>query len=291
MAAQIVIRSQFVIQAQLHATLFGDIWICRDLQNDNQLVAVKQVRLDLARQALAHGLVLDSPWDERRTLDTLLMLGPHDNVLQTYQHFQQDDSWFVVMEYCEGGDLWQTLERLPHSRLPEIQALPLFSQIVRGVHLLHDNGIAHRDLSLENVLLSRNGGAGGRPFGTAKICDFGLSTNAARVCHERVGKAYYMAPEVVAGVPYDPLAADVWSLGIILFVMLTGSPLTPLASEEEKEFVALMKFGVGRILESWRMGGLVSLATVHLLVRMLTVNPATRLTVGDVAEHPALMPF
>ncbi|KAL4174564.1 hypothetical protein KRP22_006501 [Phytophthora ramorum] len=99
MAAQIVIRSQFVIQAQLHATLFGDIWICRDLQNDNQLVAVKQVRLDLARQALAHGLVLDSPWDERRTLDTLLMLGPHDNVLQTYQHFQQDDSWDVTRDF------------------------------------------------------------------------------------------------------------------------------------------------------------------------------------------------
>ncbi|GMF22977.1 unnamed protein product [Phytophthora lilii] len=187
------------VHARLRATLFGDIWLCHDTRDHNRAVAVKEVRLDLARQALARNLQLDDPFTESHTLNMLQMLGPHDNLMQVYQHFEQDDSWFVVMEYCEGGDLWQALQSEPHNRLPEFQALPLFAQIVRGVRLLHANGIAQRDLSLENILIGHgDDGATNTP----EICDFGLSTKADRVCHERVRKAYYMAPEVVSGMKY-----------------------------------------------------------------------------------------
>ncbi|KAG6612130.1 Serine/threonine protein Kinase [Phytophthora cinnamomi] len=301
-----MLRGQFTFHAKLHETLFGDIWLCHDRQNDNRTVAVKQVHLDRVRDAVTRDLQLDSPFAESQTLEVLRMLGPHDNILQVHEQFLHDDSWFAVMEYCEGGDLWQNLQREPHNRLPEQQALALFAQVVHGVRLLHANGVAHRDLSLENVLLGHgrhhdgdgasgdnDGGDGGEGDDgeivvTPKICDFGLSTKTNRVCRERVGKAYYMAPEVVAGIAYDPRAADVWSLGIMLFVMLTGSPLTPLASPKEKAFVALKDFGVRRILDAWHMGDMVSLVTVHLLVGMLQIDPAVRFTVEDVATHLAL---
>jgi len=281
---------QFAVQTRLHATLFKGIWLCHDLQQDGQLVVVKQVRLDFARQALARQLQLDNPWEESHILDALRELGPHENIVQAQQQFEQEDCWYAVMEYCGGGDLWGTLEREPRNRLPEVQALPLFKQIFQGVRFLHTNGIAHRDLSLENVLLSHNNNGGGAgAFGTPKICDFGLSTDSDQTCRERVGKNYYMAPEVVAGDAYNPRAADMWSLGIILFVMLTGSPLTPLASEKEEAFVALKEFGIERIVETWHMSDLVSRATMDLLVGLLQIDPFARFTAEDVVVHRALM--
>ncbi|KAL3658649.1 hypothetical protein V7S43_016285 [Phytophthora oleae] len=279
-----VLHGRFAVQFRLHATLFGGVWLCRDLQDNNRTVAVKQMDLTFARQAVARNLHLDNPWTESRTLDTLTALDRYDNIVQVYQQFQQGDSWFIVMEYCDEGDLWQELERQPHQRYPEAQALQLFAQIASGVQILHANSIAHRDLSLENVLLSHKGDG----IATPKICDFGLSTKTDHLCRERVGKAYYMAPEVVAGVKYDPKAVDVWSLGIILFVLLTGSPLTLIASETEKEFTVLKTFGVEAILRAWEMDDLVSPLATDLLTKMLQTVPAHRLTVQEVVAHPAL---
>ncbi|OWZ05384.1 Protein kinase [Phytophthora megakarya] len=276
--------SRFTAQTKLHDTLFGAIWMCHDADS---VVVVKQIHLDLARQAFTRNFQVDNPWAERRVLDVLQLIGPHDNVVQVYQQFQQNNAWFVVMEYCDGGDLCQMLERLPQHRFPEVEALSLFTQIIRGVQWLHLNGIAHRDLSLENVLLSYNS-SNNESIGTAKICDFGLSTKGDRTCCERVGKPYYMAPEVVAGTAYDPQAADVWSLGVVLFVMLTGSPLVPIAAEKEPGFIGLKEFGVGWILGAWHMNDLVSPATERLLVGMLQIDPATRFTVEEVAVHPAI---
>ncbi|GMF35493.1 unnamed protein product [Phytophthora lilii] len=279
-----LLRGRFAVQAKLHEALLGDIWLCQDRQEDNRLVAVKRVHLELSRRALAHGLPIDDPCNEGHAVDTLRMLGPHENVVQVHQHFRENDSWFLVMEHCAGGDLCHTLERLPQNRLPEIQALPLFASIARGVRLVHANGIAHRDLSLENVLLAHTDGSIGIP----KICDFGLSTKADQECCGLVGKPYYMAPEIVAGARYDPRAADVWSLGIMLFVMLTGSPLTRIASGNDPALIALKKFGVDAILDAWHLRNRVSIETVQLLVGMLKIDPTARFTVEDVVEHPAL---
>ncbi|KAG3063020.1 hypothetical protein PI124_g18929 [Phytophthora idaei] len=280
--------SRFAVQHKLHEALFGDIWLCCDRQDANRVVAVKQIHLDRVRQAFTRTFQLDNPWSEGYTLNSLQLLEPHENVLQTLDQFLEGDTWFIVMEFCDGGDLCQTLESLPQHHLPEVEVLPLFLQIVRGVRWLHSNGIAHRDLSLENVLLSRSNGDGDGATATAKICDFGLSTEAERVCHERVGKVHYMAPEVVAGSAYDPRAADVWSLGIILFVLLTGSPLVPIASEIEAGFTALQEFGVERVVGAWHMDELLTPAAVDLLGGMLQVDPRDRLSVEEVMAHPAL---
>lgn len=149
-----------------------------------------------------------------------------------------------------------------------------------GVDYLHRHlRIAHRDLSLENVLVHN---------GVCKISDFGLSVDANARCCGRVGKAYYMAPEVVAGETYDPVKADVWSLGILWFILLTGSPLVPIASTKATSFLALRRCGVASVFKSWGFEKKVSPAVIGLVSRMLTVDPKERISLDELVAQPFL---
>ncbi|ETM01730.1 serine/threonine protein kinase [Phytophthora nicotianae] len=163
--------------------------------------------------------------------------------------------------------------------MEESEALSLMRQVLKGVHYLHSTlGVAHRDLSLENVLLSR---------GVCKITDFGLSTDARKVCEGgQVGKDFYMAPEVVAGERYNPALADVWSLGIMWFIMLTGSPLVSLASPSEKAFTAVERHGVGAVIDVWGHSDRISRDTISVLEKMLQTDPRRRIRLDQVLAHP-----
>ncbi|KAG3189073.1 hypothetical protein PC110_g5633 [Phytophthora cactorum] len=124
--------------------------------------------------------------------------------------------------------------------------------------------------------------------GICKIGDFGLSTRTDQPCFGRVGKAYYMAPEVVLSRDvYDSKAADVWSLGIILFILVTGSPLVPLAANEDAAFRAFRKVGLREVLEAWHMDELLARSAMELLDGMLQCDPTKRLTIEQVLNHEA----
>ncbi|KAF1314655.1 Serine/threonine protein kinase, partial [Globisporangium splendens] len=277
-------KHAYRVQAKLADTLYGAVWLCEDTRNDNALVAIKQVSMLKAQQALQVTQSIDNPWEERRIMIQLMQIGSaHSNILHFRHEFVEHGAWYVVMDYCEGGDLFNIVERAPGHRLPETQAMALFTQVALAVQFLHANGIAHRDLSFENVLVQGS---------TCKLCDFGLSTETDRLSSEKVGKAYYMAPEVIAQErQYDPAAADVWSLGMMLFMMLTGSPLAASASDDEKGFLALKAYGLCTILHAWGMDGDISLSVVELLEGLLEVNPARRYTIDDVLLHPSVQRF
>lgn len=214
------------------------------------------------------------------SIDTL-----NDNVF-TVDGKHEDDSassLFFVLEYCADGDLHEYLmaQHGPGGRLSPFDAMSVLAQVASGVAFVHALGLAHRDISLENVLLD---------CGVCKLSDFGLSASAAELRTERVGKAYYMAPEVVsvtATAPYDARAADVWSLGITFFILLTGSPLVPLASRSELSFAAFERHGVRAVLEAWGREKELSLSVTQLLEGMLAVDPSRRLTIQQVLRHRA----
>ncbi|KAL3658659.1 hypothetical protein V7S43_016298 [Phytophthora oleae] len=268
---------RFRLRRPLSNALYGPVGLYEDAHKPNELVAVKQVSLARAVAALRRNPNMDNPWSEHRVVSRLMALPPHANVIRFRGEFlQAHDTWCVVMEFCPGGDLWELLERAPKNRLPESEARQLFLQCARGVQFLHTNGIAHRDLSLENVFYCR---------GVCKIGDFGLSTDAPlRGSGEAVGKAYYMAPEVVNQEAYDAFAADMWSLGIMLFIMLTGSPLTSNAAHDNKAFNAFCELGVAKVIASWGHSDRISPATITLLDKLLNVNPADRPTVDELLE-------
>ncbi|GAB9466630.1 hypothetical protein Gpo141_00004000 [Globisporangium polare] len=256
------------------------------------MVAVKSMDLPHAeRLALLSDRTIDDPIQEKRVASIVIASGGHPNVVQPLGHFMEEDTLFFVSEFCRGGDLHTLLLSAARTDNGEDKALHLMRQILRGVQFLHRHGIAHRDLSLENILLGDNG--------VCKVADFGLSTDASRVCFECVGKEYYMAPEVVvaqcagensvigeadmrAAKSYDPVQADIWSLGVIWFMLLTGAPLVAIASPSDKVLNAIAKHGVGVIFRAWGLTSGISKESIDLLSRMLQVNPSARVSIDDV---------
>ncbi|TMW58143.1 hypothetical protein Poli38472_011731 [Pythium oligandrum] len=246
-----------------------------------EFVVVKDIRL--ATMDSVDHRYSDDPMQELRVATRLLHTGGHPNVVRFYGAYLESDAVRFVMEDCQSGDLYDHLKRQPEHRLPQRDALNVLLHVTRGLRYLHKLGFAHRDVSIENVLIG--------PDGQFKLCDFGLSSSADVVCLDTVGKSHYMAPEVVAKQsPYDPVRADIWALGILLFTMLTGSPLVQVASPTASEFQAFRLVGCRGVLNLWKLDHLVGFATVDLLDRMLEPDPSKRLrSTAEILEHPALL--
>ncbi|DAZ97304.1 TPA: hypothetical protein N0F65_009837 [Lagenidium giganteum] len=202
----------------------------------------------------------------------LAAAGGHPNVVRFHGAYESGALLHQLLEYCHAGDLFTILMQSPNQRFSQQRAWTYFVQIARAIKFLHDCDIAHRDVSLENVLLSDDG--------QCKLCDFGLSSTTTQRSNERVGKLIYMAPEVLAGDSYDPVKADVWSLGVVLFIMLTGAAPVSEASAVCPAFRILCTHGC-RILESWRMLDVCSTSMQLLLSRLLQPDPALRLDSMD----------
>ncbi|KAE8950767.1 hypothetical protein PR001_g34018, partial [Phytophthora rubi] len=149
----------------------------------------------------------DNPIIEREVGSLVRSAGGHPNLVQYEDSFVEQQTLYLVMEFCADGDLHNYLSSHIRQRMTCLNALGVLSQVASGLAFMHELGIAHRDISLENIMLHR---------GRCKLGDFGLATRARYVGGRLVGKNYYMAPEIVAGDMYDPKSADIWSLGIVL---------------------------------------------------------------------------
>ena len=118
-----------------------------------------------------------------------------------------------------GGELFSLIRKA--KRFPENDARYFIQQLICGIEYLHDSGVTHRDIKLENRLIG-----GSRPGTLIKICDFGYSKRPEveqSQCKSIVGTPAYLAPEVLSNKPYRGTAVDVWSAGVLLYVMLVGA--------------------------------------------------------------------
>ena len=120
------------------------------------------------------------------------------------------------MEVCGGGDLLTFVRR--RRKLNEDQAKFIFRQIINGLKYVHSKGVLHRDIKLDNILLTSEG--------DVKICDFGVSKivqNKNLVMEDQCGTPAYIAPEVFSGKGYKGFQSDIWSAGVVLYAMLLGT--------------------------------------------------------------------
>mmetsp|Transcript_22709 Transcript_22709/g.40463 ORF Transcript_22709/g.40463 Transcript_22709/m.40463 type:complete len:1094 (+) Transcript_22709:257-3538(+) len=143
----------------------------------------------------------------------------HPNIVRLEEVYESHSEIYLVQEVCKGGELFDRLDEQPDYHYTEAQCARLVKQMLRSVRYIHNKGIIHRDLKLENFLFSE-----GEAESELKMIDFGLSKHFTfgEVHHEAVGTPYTVAPEVIKG-SYDE-RCDVWAIGVITYLLLSGEP-------------------------------------------------------------------
>ncbi|CAK4901248.1 unnamed protein product [Aphanomyces euteiches] len=272
---------RYTIEKVLSQALFGDVVLCVDTITGDR-VAIKRMNIDsAAAQVFVDGpprRVSEDISFEKHVNRTLQAGGSHANVVAMRDDFVQDGVEHFVFDYCPCGELFDAADQQSSQRMDAETVQRYFQQIVRGVAYIHSQGFAHRDLSLENVLLDEND--------TCRVCDFGLAAAIDTKHTQVVGKSFYMAPEVVSGMPYDAAAADVWSLGIMLFILITGAPLVEFADSRDSRFRFLDTDGLRELIRSWEMEDMFEPQCLSLVEQLLTIDPVFRPTIDEVVQHP-----
>ncbi|XP_005799928.1 NUAK family SNF1-like kinase 2 [Xiphophorus maculatus] len=229
-------------------------------ERSGRLVAVKSIRKEKIKdeQDLVH---------IRREIEIMSSLC-HPHIITIYEVFENKDKIVIVMEYASQGDLYDYI--CDKKNLSEYEARHFFRQIVSAVHYCHQNGIVHRDLKLENILLDGNG--------NVKIADFGLSNlyHSDEYLQTFCGSPLYASPEIVNGRPYRGPEVDTWSLGVLLYTLVHGT--MPFDGLNHKILVQQISTG------NYRKPSKPSDAC-GLIRWMLMVNPERRATIVEVAGH------
>ena len=210
----------------------------------------------------------------------VLMKMDHPNIVKLYEVFESDNSLYLIMEECYGGELFdKILHRInSHNMYTEREACLLMKQIIGAIEYCHNNGIVHRDLKPENLLYLKEGTEEDNPI---KIADFGLSQsiNLKKILSSKVGTSYYVPPEILAG-NYNE-KCDIWSSGIILYILLSGEP--PFNGPNDETIFARIKTYKYDFPESkWSK---ISVEAKDLISKML-IHEDKRLSASQVLEHP-----
>ncbi|KAI8467428.1 MAG: hypothetical protein J3K34DRAFT_523747 [Monoraphidium minutum] len=244
----------------------------------NEVVAIKVLRREEASRYLEGEIVNHSQLR-------------HPHVIQFREVFLTPTDICIAMEYASGGTLFDYIQR--SGRLHEPVARWFFQQIMLGLDYCHRKGVANRDIKLENTLLQS---VPQLPLPLVKICDFGYSkTDYSSAAKSRVGTPTYMAPEVLINhnreATYDGKMVDVWSCGVMLFVMVCGC--YPFGALSDDSGAAAPPTDALRVLERMMArdfgpppGVALSAHCRDLLASMLAPHPAARARVADVLAHP-----
>ena len=207
----------------------------------------------------------------------VLKLCHHPNIVRLLDHLENNEYIFIVMEYIEGGTLRQYFKKKKFN-FSERQASNIMYQIVSGIKYLHQYGIAHRDLKPDNIMITQQ-----NDFGIIKIMDFGLSKilSPKEKMVDGYGSLSYVAPEVLLRTPYNK-EVDIWSMGVILFYMLSGH--LPFRGSKEEDVANKIVFNSPEFDDDdWETR---SKAVRDLIESCLEKKVENRITIDDFINHP-----
>ncbi|MCO5563432.1 hypothetical protein L7F22_017074 [Adiantum nelumboides] len=261
------VRNRYNLGKELGRGQFGVTHLCTD-KTTGALFACKSI----AKRKLANK---DDIEDVRREVQIMHHLAGQRNVVEMKGAFEDKQTVHLVMELCGGGELFDRI--IARGHYTEKAAAAACRTIVEVVHTCHSLGVMHRDLKPENFLLLNKS-----EDSPLKATDFGLSVffKQGDVFKDIVGSAYYVAPEVLRR-SYGP-EADVWSAGVILYILLSGVP--PFwADSEQGIFDAILKGHIDYTSDPWPS---ISQGALDLVKKMLKQDPRERLTAQQVLSHP-----
>ena len=195
----------------------------------------------------------------------------HLNIIKIYSIFENSSQFFIIMEFCENGELFNYI--VNKERLNEKEASYFYYQLINGLEYIHNKNVVHRDLKPENLLLDKNG--------ILKIIDFGLSNyfNGKNLLKTPCGSPCYASPEMVSGKNYDGFCIDIWATGIILYAMLCGY----LPFEDVDNNILFKKISQCNLHYPQQFIGT---NAKDLLKKILVTEPEKRIKIKDIKKHP-----
>eukprot|EP01083_Nonionella_stella_P066543 175289_1 len=304
---------RYSLRRSLRDTLFGKVYLALDNQT-GQAVIAKQCGLWNVREqtSITGHAVREDVFNEIRLHRELSLYEDCSQfILKLLNVVRDKHSIYIILEFACGGELFSFLKTRgdsassqngtsdekaengedasmkpkvhPHER----QAQKFMRQLMAAVSYMHSKYICHRDLSLENLLLDGNMNLKTIDFGLAiGGSDSAFSQGRWRVRGQgRVGKIAYMAPEVFSNREYDARMADIWSCGVIFFILMVGCPPYEIPVAEDKRFTFIINNEVRRLLRHWQLLDQFSDSAIDLLQRMLLVEP-NRIRMDEILNHP-----
>ncbi|MCJ1438941.1 hypothetical protein MMC27_008331 [Xylographa pallens] len=240
---------------------FGKVYLATHKLTNGSKVVLKSAKRDdanLAREIHHHRQFL------------------HPHIARLYEVIITETLVWLVLEYCPGDELYNYLLR--HGQLPTDKAQKIFTQLVGAVSYVHNLSCVHRDLKLENILLDKNE--------NVKLCDFGFTREyEAKISHLQTfcGTVCYSAPEMLKGEKYAGEKVDIWSLGIILYALLTGE----LPFDDDDEMVTKHKI----LSTEPKYPAALPADAKALISQLLSKRPLHRPTMADVLTNPFLAAY
>ncbi|XP_021821488.1 calcium-dependent protein kinase 2-like [Prunus avium] len=263
------IKQYYTLGKELGRGQFGITYLCTE-NSTGHSYACKSI--------LKRKLVSKNDRDDiKREIQIMQHLSGQPNIVEIKGSYEDRYSVHLVMELCAGGELFDRI--IAQGQYSERAAAAILRDIVNVVHICHFMGVLHRDLKPENFLLSSKD-----ERAMLKATDFGLSVfiEEGKVYRDIVGSAYYVAPEVLRRSYGKEI--DIWSAGVILYILLSGVP--PFWAETERGiFDAILEGVIDFESEPWPS---ISDSAKDLVRKMLTQDPRKRITSAEVLEHPWL---
>ncbi|KAE8692893.1 Calcium-dependent protein kinase 7 [Hibiscus syriacus] len=263
------IEEKYLVDRELGRGEFGVTYLCID-RGTRELLACKSI----SKRKLRTAVDIE---DVRREVAIMKHLPKDSSIVSLKEACEDDNAVHLVMELCEGGELFDRIVARGH--YTERAAAAVTRTIVEVVQLCHKHGVIHRDLKPENFLFANK-----KESSPLKAIDFGLSIffKPGERFSEIVGSPYYMAPEVLKR-NYGP-EIDIWSAGVILYILLCGVP--PFWAESEQGVAqAIIRGLIDFKRDPWPN---ISDCAKSLVRQMLEPDPKLRLTAKQVLEHPWL---
>jgi len=257
----------YLLKKKLHASQSAEVWECVHKKR-NEAFAVKVIeRKKQQRKSVTGKSLEESVLHELAVLKAL----KHKYIIDIVDFFDEDDYVYLIMELMTGGDVFDRITSL--QKYTEKDARDLAKILLEAVSYMHGESIAHRDLKPQNLLLKSKD-----DHASIKIADFGFAcrVHTAQSLTTRCGTPSYVAPEILKNIPYDQ-TADMWSVGVILFILLCGNP--PFADNDQKVLFQKIRMGEWMFNENdWKD---VSEDAKDLIRNLLVVNPLRRWTAKE----------
>ena len=254
---------------------YGTVYLAKNILKEN-LVAIKVI------EKIPSNIIDDM---EIKNEINILKTLSHPNIVKIYEFFDTALNYYIVTEYCKKGELFEYINNIYSER----QLAVLFYQVFSGLCYLHEKKILHRDLKLENLMISdiEKDINTGEEYFWIKIIDFGTAKIFERKKKEKeiIGSSYYIAPEVLKK-NYNE-KCDTWSVGVILYMTLTGVP--PFDGEQDEDIIERIK--IGKFSKTSKRYLEHSPEVKDLVNSLLERDIDKRLSAKEALEHPWFKKF